>query len=179
MGTAIESRPGTDPDRASFTTALETAKDLLVNAVNVTDGTDLVGRIGRAVLADLLPPRRPRTSVRKVKSPLSRYNKKDPCPDPRTRITSITATINDPEPKPRHANRNRRRPPRAFTPRHWASRLRHRRPSYYRRPACFGQSRPTYKLTTSSWSISTNSSMMLPKRPAMSSVYAAEPVCAS
>ena len=104
MVTAIESRPGTDPDRASFTTALETAKDLLVNAVNVTDDTDLVGRIGQAVLADLLPPRRPRTSVRKVKSPLSRYNKKDPYrPDPSTRITSITATINDPEPK--HATR--------------------------------------------------------------------------
>ena len=104
MVTATESRPGTDPDRASFTTALETAKDLLVNAVNVTDDTDLVGRIGQAVLADLLPPRRPRTSVRKVKSPLSRYNKKDPYrPDPSTRITSITATINDPEPK--HATR--------------------------------------------------------------------------
>jgi hypothetical protein len=37
----------------------------------------------------------------------------------------------------------------------------------------------TYKLTTSSWSISTNSSMMLAKRPAMSSLYAVEPVCAS
>ena len=75
-----------------------------VNAVNVTNDTDLVGRIGEAVLADLLPPRRPRTSVRKVKSPLSRYNKKDPYrPDPSTRITSITATINDPDPK--HATR--------------------------------------------------------------------------
>ncbi|TMR88657.1 hypothetical protein [Nonomuraea basaltis] len=30
---------------------------------------DLVGVIGRAVLAELLPPRRPRISVRKVKSP--------------------------------------------------------------------------------------------------------------
>ena len=78
MVTAVESHPGIDPDPASFTTALETAKDLLVNAVDVTDDTDLVGRIGQAVLADLLPPRRPRTSVRKVKSPLSRYNKKDP-----------------------------------------------------------------------------------------------------
>ena len=78
MVTAVESRPGLDPDRASFTTALETAKDLLVTATNPTNDTDLVGSIGRAVLTDLLPPRRPRTSVRKVKSPLSRYNKKDP-----------------------------------------------------------------------------------------------------
>ncbi|WP_075512740.1 IS4 family transposase [Mycobacterium ostraviense] len=98
--TAIESRPGIDPDRASFTTALETAKDLLINAARTTDPDDLVGRIGQAVLADLLPPRRPRTSVRKVKSPLSRYNKKDPHrPEPSTPITNITATIADPKPK--------------------------------------------------------------------------------
>ncbi|VBA47302.1 hypothetical protein LAUMK13_05788 [Mycobacterium innocens] len=99
MVTAVESRPGTDPDRASFTTALQTAKDLLVGATNPADDpTDLVGRIGRAVLADLLPPRRPRTSVRKVKSPLSRYNKKDPYrPERSTPITSITATITGPD----------------------------------------------------------------------------------
>ena len=81
MVNAIEAIGGIDPDRASFTTALETAKDQLVQANNITDDpdtVDLVGRIGRAVLDDLLPPRRPRTSVRKVKSPLSRYNKKDP-----------------------------------------------------------------------------------------------------
>ena len=108
MVSAIESRPGTDPDRASFTTALETAKDLLVNATHAIEDTDLVGRIGHAVLDDLLPPRRPRTSVRKVKSPLSRYNKKDPYrPEASTPITSITATIADPPRKTRHANRKR------------------------------------------------------------------------
>jgi hypothetical protein len=57
MVTAVESRPGIDPDRASFTTALETAKDLLITAITATDDVDLVGRIGQAVLADLLPPR--------------------------------------------------------------------------------------------------------------------------
>ena len=105
MVTAIESRPGTDPDRAGFTTALETAKDLLVTAINVAgDTTDLIGRIGRAVLDELRPPRRPRSSVRKVKSPLSRYNKKDPHRSERsTPIISLTVTINDPEPK--HATR--------------------------------------------------------------------------
>ena len=108
MVSAIESRPGTDPDRASFTTALETAKDLLVNATHAIEDTDPVGRIGHAVLDDLLPPRRPRTSVRKVKSPLSRYNKKDPYrPEASTPITSITATIADPARKTRHANRKR------------------------------------------------------------------------
>jgi hypothetical protein len=100
MVTAVESRPGIDPDRASFTTALETAKDLLVTATNPINGTDLVGSIGRAILADLLPPRRPRTSVRKVKSPLSRYNKKDPYrPEPSTPITSLTTTIRAAESK--------------------------------------------------------------------------------
>jgi hypothetical protein len=96
----VDSRPGIDPDRASFTTALETVKDLLINAANVADDTDLVGRIGCAVLSDLLPSRRPRTSVRKVKSPLSRYNKKDPYrPQHSTPVTSITATITEPAPK--------------------------------------------------------------------------------
>jgi hypothetical protein len=104
MVSAVESRPGTDPDRASFTTALETAKDLLVNAINITDDTDLVGRIGQAVLADLLPPRRTRTSVRKVKSPISRYNKKDPHrPERSTPITNLTATITEPDDE--HATR--------------------------------------------------------------------------
>lgn len=99
MVTAIETRPGTDPDRASFTTALTTAQTLLTNASNViTDHIDLVGDIGRAVLADLLPPRRPRTSARKIKSPLSRYNKKDPYrPERSTPITALAITIDDPE----------------------------------------------------------------------------------
>jgi hypothetical protein len=111
MVTAVESRPGTDPDRASFTTALETAKDLLVNAAHATDHVDLVGSIGRAVLADLLPPRRPRTSIRKVKSPLSRYNKKDPYrPEHSTQITSLTTAIRTAEPK--HPTRE----PKSLTP---------------------------------------------------------------
>jgi hypothetical protein len=95
MVTAVESHPGTDPDRASFTIALSAAQNLLVNATNViTDDVDLVGDIGTAVLADLLPPRRPRTSVRKVKSPLSRYNKKDPHrPERSTSITALDITI--------------------------------------------------------------------------------------
>lgn len=96
MVTAVETRPGTDPDRASFTTALTTAENLLTDAANITDepdAVDLAGDIGTAVLADLLPPRRPRTSVRKIKSPLARYNKKDPHrPERSTPITALTIT---------------------------------------------------------------------------------------
>jgi len=92
MVTAIESLPGADPDRGGFTTALHTAQDLLVNAENILEDQpiDLIGDIGRAVLADLAPPRRPRVSVRKVKSPLSRWNKADPHrPHTSTKITTI------------------------------------------------------------------------------------------
>jgi Insertion element 4 transposase N-terminal/Transposase DDE domain len=95
MVTAIETVPGLDPDRASFTTALNTAQNLLINAQNVLPDrpTDLIGDIGRAVLTDLAPPRRPRTSVRKIKSPLSRWNKADPHrPRSSTPITNIKIT---------------------------------------------------------------------------------------
>jgi hypothetical protein len=94
MVTAAETVPGTDPDRASFTIALETARQTLTAAAGVvTDGTGLTGRIGRAVLDGLLPPRRPRVSVRKVKSPLSRWNKADPHrPARSTKVTALTIT---------------------------------------------------------------------------------------
>jgi hypothetical protein len=68
--------PGADPDRASFTIALNAARDQLILAAGVTPGPtiDLAGVIGRAVLASLMPPRRPRTSPRVVKRALSKYN---------------------------------------------------------------------------------------------------------
>src|SRR5207244_13559789 len=76
MVEAVETRPGTDPDRACFTTAMEAAKDQLTNAAGICpDGpADLAGVIGRAVLATLLPARRPRSSARKAQCA--------PAPDP-------------------------------------------------------------------------------------------------
>ena len=61
MVDAVETRPGTDPDRASFTTALQAARDQLTAArgVHPDDPADLPGVIGRAVLVTLLPARRP------------------------------------------------------------------------------------------------------------------------
>ena len=94
MVTAAESAPGTDPDRASFTIALQTAIDTVTTADGVIPGTDGHGRIGHAVLDGLLAPRRPRVSVRKVKSPLSRWNKADPHrPARSTPITAISVTL--------------------------------------------------------------------------------------
>ena len=99
MVTAIETRPGTDPDRASFTTAMEAAKDQLTAAAGVCpDGpADLPGAIGRAVLATLLPARRLRFSARKVKCATSRYlNRDDGRPAHPAAITAIDIAISTP-----------------------------------------------------------------------------------
>ena len=79
MTAAAESVPGTDPDRASFTAALEAARDQVTAARGVTDSGDPAdtGRIGRAVLDSLLPARRARYSARKVKCATSRYLNRD------------------------------------------------------------------------------------------------------
>jgi hypothetical protein len=92
---AITTVPGTDPDRASYQIAVDTAQTLASHACNIITGpAGLAGSIGRAVLASLHPPRRPRVCARRVKSPLSRWNKHPPG-KPRTclRITRITTAI--------------------------------------------------------------------------------------
>ncbi len=90
--------PGTDPDRASYQLAAQTAQTLVTGAGNIlTDATDLAGDIGRAVLANLHPPRRPRICARRVKSPLSRWNKHPPGkPTTSLRITKITTGDHQP-----------------------------------------------------------------------------------
>jgi hypothetical protein len=96
MVTAVETRPGTDPDRASFTTAIETARDQLTAAAGICpDGpADLPGAIGRAVLGTLLPARRPRYSARNVKCTTSRYHARDDGrPALPATITAIDITI--------------------------------------------------------------------------------------
>src|SRR5262249_12198981 len=76
MTAATGSVPGTDPDRASFTAALEAAREQVITArgIEVPGDPDDTGRIGRAVLACLLPARRARYSARKVKCSTSRYH---------------------------------------------------------------------------------------------------------
>jgi Insertion element 4 transposase N-terminal/Transposase DDE domain len=110
MVTATGTRPGTDPDRASFTTALETAKDQLITAAGICPPgpPDLAGVIGRAVLATLLPARRPRYSTRKVKCPLSRYPGRSGRRPPRpAAITAIDIAITTPPPATARAPRDR------------------------------------------------------------------------
>ncbi|MGH3658254.1 MAG: transposase, partial [Micromonosporaceae bacterium] len=104
MVDAIETRPGTDPDRACFTTALEAARAQLTSAHGICEPTGepgeiQPGEIGRAVRSRLLPARRPRFSARTVKCGTSRYAYRDPDeprPDTTTTITDIDVTIHTP-----------------------------------------------------------------------------------
>ena len=99
---AVQTVPGTDPDRASYQIAVETAQLTVTSARNIITGTpDLAGEIGRAVLANLHGPRCPRVCARKVKSPLSRWNKNPPGkPSANLRITSVTTVISPYQDKP-------------------------------------------------------------------------------
>jgi hypothetical protein len=109
---AIQTIPGTDPDRASYQIAVQTAQDIVTQARNILPGTpDLAGGIGRAVLASLHGPRRPRVCARKVKSPLSRW-KEHPPAKPRTcqRVTSLTTAITE------YQDQKRTRRRRSLTP---------------------------------------------------------------
>jgi hypothetical protein len=76
MADAASTAPGTDPDRASFSVALDAARDQVILAAGITAATtvDLAGRIGERVLAALMPARRLRTSPRVVKRAISKYN---------------------------------------------------------------------------------------------------------
>ena len=91
MVTAVETQPGTNPDRASFTTALEAAREQVTAAQGVclTGLADLPGVIGRAVLSTLLPARRLRYSARIVKRAISKYQARGPNID----RTSYKATL--------------------------------------------------------------------------------------
>jgi transposase IS4-like protein/DDE family transposase len=72
---ATLTHPDIDPDRGSFTVALNAARDQVIKAAGVLAETtiDLVGVIGRQVMDHLLPDRRCRTSPRVVKRAISVY----------------------------------------------------------------------------------------------------------
>ena len=119
MVTAVETRPGTNPDRASFTSALEAARDQLTAAAGICPPGPALqhGVIGQAVLSTLLPARRPRYSARKVKCATSRYlSRDDGRPRAATAITAISVTLttpplDPPESRPRPRPRPHRKNP--------------------------------------------------------------------
>jgi hypothetical protein len=113
MVDAVETRPGTDPDRASFTSALEAACDQLTAAAGVcTAGpAGQPGVISRAVLATLLPARRLRYSARTVKCSTSRYHEHDDSrPQLPAAITAIDITVRTPPPGTGGPGRSRYKP---------------------------------------------------------------------
>ncbi len=138
--TAAAESAGADPDRASFTTALEAARNQVTAARGVADSGDPgdTGRIGRAVLDGLLPARRPRYSARKVKCSTSRYHVRDaergqdrPCQS--VTITRVQITIRVPPPD---------RPGRAPPPREPAARSPPALPGQQKRPGHPHHGRP-------------------------------------
>jgi hypothetical protein len=78
MAGATDHDPDIAPDRASFTIALNSARDQIIHAAGVIAGSiiDLVGNIGRAVLNEPLPTRRVRISPRVVKRAISKHRAK-------------------------------------------------------------------------------------------------------
>lgn len=86
-------RPDLDPDRGSFTIALNAARDQLIAATGVIAETviDLVGVIGRHVLDNRMPARRLRTNPRVVKRAISKFVAKTTTG--RVRAPSRPATI--------------------------------------------------------------------------------------
>ncbi len=86
---------GVDPDRAGFTTVVQTAKELIAQAANVIAETriDLIGTVGRHLLDNLMPVRRLRVSPRPVKRPLSRYAYKSLGVDRRSYLATLNIDI--------------------------------------------------------------------------------------
>lgn len=95
MADAVLARGDVDPDRASFTIALNTARDQVIRAAGIITDTviDLVGSIGTAVLNALLPARRPRIRARIIKRAISKYRAKERDPDRHSRPVTIQTTV--------------------------------------------------------------------------------------
>ncbi|MEU1276519.1 IS4 family transposase [Streptomyces sp. NPDC005799] len=96
MVDAVESRPGTNPDRASFTIALHAVREQLVAAEGILSPADVSGGVTGAVLTGLLPLRRARTSARLVKCPISQYTVAGQSrPKNSQRITAESVTLRE------------------------------------------------------------------------------------
>jgi hypothetical protein len=99
MCDAVESAPGTDPDRAGFTIAYQAARDQVVLAKPPAPAEPWrIGQIGARVLAGLLPPRRARVSARTVKVGNSRYHGVKPDGRPLTsqHVTALQIAVHEP-----------------------------------------------------------------------------------
>lgn len=100
MADATDSQPTVPADRASFTVALQSARDQLVLAAGIIADTTitLVGTIGTHVLANLMPDRRLRTRPRVVKRAISKYNAKGTVDRTTYKTTISIDVLTPPEP---------------------------------------------------------------------------------
>jgi len=101
MADATSTQPDVDPDRASFTIALQTARDQLVKATGVLAATaiDLVGTIGRHVLDNLLPDRRTRVAPASSNEPSPSTTPEAPTStEPATKPPSASTSFNSQPP---------------------------------------------------------------------------------
>ncbi|TAM70726.1 MAG: IS4 family transposase [Microbacteriaceae bacterium] len=100
MADAALSRPDIEPSRLSFTTALLSARDQIIQASHAITQTrvDLVGRIGAAVLTEPIPARRTRTRPRVIKRAISKYRAKGPNIDHHTYPATLHTRILTPSP---------------------------------------------------------------------------------
>ena len=99
---ATTALPGTNPDRATLSVALQPARDQVIPAAGVIAGTviDLARAIGRAALNRPMPARRLRVGPPAVKRPLSRYAYKSLRVDRRTYKATINIGISTAQPGP-------------------------------------------------------------------------------
>ena len=100
MTDAILHRPDIDPDRLSFTSALYTAREQLLKIPHTDLVIDLVGHIGEAILANLLPGKQVRTRPRVVKRAISKHRAKGRNLDRRTYPATLHTTIHTSDPDP-------------------------------------------------------------------------------
>jgi hypothetical protein len=100
MTDATDSQPDLDPDRASFTTARNTARDQIVHAAGIIADTviDLIGAIGAAILDNLQPDRRIRIKTRMIKRSNSKYQARGPNIDRRSYKATTNIDIISPDP---------------------------------------------------------------------------------
>jgi hypothetical protein len=99
MADATTGHRGITEEQASFTIALSTARDQVIHAANILADTsiDLLGRIGRALLADPLPARRERISPRIVKRAISKHRAKGHVDRTNHRATTTINVLTEPD----------------------------------------------------------------------------------
>ncbi|MEU1394465.1 MULTISPECIES: IS4 family transposase [unclassified Nonomuraea] len=99
MADATSAPAALPADRASFTIALHTARDQIIHAAGIMADSvvDLIGAIGRAVLADPLPSRRVRVSPRIVKRAISKHRAKGQVDRTNHRAAIAIDVLTDPE----------------------------------------------------------------------------------